>query len=274
MIEIIISASVLVIIALLCAVLLTVSSAFFGVKEDERVGKVRDCLPGANCGACGFSGCDGYAKALVEGKTDNVGLCIPGGDGTAREIGEIMGLAAGDVVERVAYVACNGSCPTEERKYAYEGIKSCAAANLAYSGDRACTFACLGYGDCLAVCPRGAISINEERCIAEINPTKCIGCGLCVKKCPNGIIHLINDTSRVVVKCNSHNKGAQVRKVCLNGCIACGKCEKSCPEGAIKVVDNLAVIDYEKCTGCGTCHDVCPVKCIHVGNFICGSHFE
>ena len=261
-------------IALLCAVLLTLSSVFFGVKEDPRVNEVRDCLPGANCGACGFSGCDGYAKALCDGTTNNPSLCIPGGDGVAREIGKIMGLEAEDVVEKVAYVACNGSCSPDERKYRYDGIQSCMAAKMIFSGDRFCTFACLGYGDCMNVCPRNAISIDKEHCIAEIDPKKCIGCGLCANECPSGIIHLINDTSTVVVKCSSHNKGAQVRKVCLNGCIACGKCEKNCPHDAIKVVDNLATIDYEKCTGCGKCHEVCPVKCIHHGNFICGSHFE
>ena len=265
---------VLVIVAVLCAVLLTVSSVFFGVKEDERVAAVRDCLPGANCGACGFSGCDGYAKALGDGVTDNPSLCVPGGDNTAKEIAAIMGLEASDVVEKVAYVACNGSCQPSERKYEYVGPKTCVAANMSYSGDRDCTFACLGYGDCVKVCPRDAICIDEERCIARIDPRRCIGCGLCVSTCPNGIIHLIDDTSGVVVKCNSHNKGAQVRKVCLNGCIACGKCEKTCPHGAIKVVDNLATIDYEKCTGCGKCREVCPVKCIHAGNFKCGAHFE
>ena len=272
--EILIPILVLVAIAILCAVLLTVSSIYFGVKEDERVAAVRDCLPGANCGACGFSGCDGYAKALGDGATDNPNLCVPGGDNTAKEIASIMGLEAADVVEQVAYVACNGSCQPSERKYEYVGPKTCVAANMSYSGDRECTFACLGYGDCVKVCPRDAICINEEKCIAEIDPRRCIGCGLCVKTCPNGIIHLVNDTTKVVVKCNSHNKGAQVRKVCLNGCIACGKCEKNRPEGAIKVVDNLATIDYSKCTGCGNCHDVCPVKCIHAGNFICGAHFE
>lgn len=274
MIDILIPVLVLVIIALVCAVILTVSSVFFGVKEDERVLAVRDCLPGANCGACGFSGCDGYAKALSEGNTDNPSLCTPGGDRVSKQVADIMGLTAGDVVERVAYVACNGSCAASERKYEYVGPATCSTANMSYAGDRDCTFACLGYGDCMNVCPRDAICINPQKNIAEIDPRKCIGCGLCVKTCPNGIIHLIDDTSRVVVKCSSHNKGAQVRKVCLNGCIACGKCEKTCPKGAIKVTDNLATIDYGKCTGCGACRDACPVHCIHAGNFICGAHFE
>ena len=264
---------VLAALAVICALILTVSSVYFSVKEDPRIGEIRDCLPGANCGACGFSGCDGYAKALSSGVADKTNLCIPGGDGVAKRISAIMGVDAEDVVERVAYVGCNGSCRPEERKYEYSGTKSCKAANMNYSGDRFCTFACLGYGDCAAVCPRDAICITDG-CIAEIDPRKCIGCGLCVKTGPNGLIHLINDTSRVVVKCNNHHKGAVVRKYCVNGCIACGKCEKSCPEGAIKVVDNLAVIDYDKCTGCGTCKSVCPVHCIHEGNFICGAHFE
>lgn len=264
---------VLLTIALICAVILTLSSHFFAVKENEKIGEVRECLPGANCGACGYSGCDSYAKALAEGECDNPSLCVPGGDNTAREIAAIMGLEAADVVEQVAYVACNGACRPDEKKYNYNGSSSCVAANLTFSGDRFCTYACLGYGDCVAVCPRDAICITDKN-IAEIDPRKCIGCGLCVKTCPNHIIHLIKDTSRVVVKCSSNDKGAQVRKVCSNGCIGCGKCERSCPEGAIKVENNLAVIDYDKCTGCGTCHDVCPVKCIHAGNFICGAHFE
>ena len=52
---------ILVGIAVVCAVLLTLASVFFGVKEDEKFLSVRDALPGANCGACGYSGCDGYA---------------------------------------------------------------------------------------------------------------------------------------------------------------------------------------------------------------------
>lgn len=258
---------------ILCALLLTLASVFFGVKEDERATEIRDCLPGANCGACGFSGCDGYAKALSTGECDKANLCIPGGDGVARDVARIMGLEAGDVVELVAYVGCNGACAPEEKKYEYHGPKTCEAANMSFSGDRFCTFACLGYGDCVRVCPRNAISINERN-VAEIDPKKCIGCGLCVRECPNSIIHLVKDTERVVVKCNSHNKGAKVREVCKNGCIACGKCEKNCPTEAIKVINNLATIDYEKCIQCGKCASVCPVKCIKEGNFICGAHFE
>ncbi len=269
--EIFIPILILVIIGVLCAVLLTLASVFFAVKEDETALAVRECLPGANCGACGYSGCDGYAKALADRTTDATNLCIPGGDSVAKAVAEVLGVEAADVVEQVAYVACNGTCNVVEKKYQYDGLGTCRTANMAYSGDRACPFACLGYGDCVRVCPEHAIDIIDG--VARINPRKCIGCGICTRTCPNNIIHLIRDTSRVVVECSNHDKGAVTRKACTNGCIACGKCQKTCPHGAITVVDNLAVIDYSLCTGCGECVKVCPVHCIHEGNFICGAHF-
>ena len=186
------------------------------------------------------------------------------------QIAEILGVEAEDVVEKVAFVACNGTCEVVSKKYEYQGHKSCRTANMAYSGDRICNFACLGYGDCMTVCPQGAISIKNG--VARVSPRKCIGCGICVRKCPNGIIHLVNDPSRVVVECSNHDKGAVTRKLCTNGCIGCMKCQKVCPTGAVKVENNLATIDYSLCTGCGACDDVCPVHCIHEDNFICGAH--
>ena len=271
---IIIPLIVLAVIALVCAIVLTLAATFFAVPVDEKAAAVRDCLPGANCGACGFSGCDGYAAALSEGKTTNPSLCTPGGADVAAQIGEIMGLAAGDVAAKVAVVACNGNCSPENRMFVYDGINTCKAAKLNYAGDRLCNYACLGHGDCAVVCPKDAITINPEKCIAEIDPQKCIGCGLCQKTCPNNIIHIVEETTRVVVKCSSHDKGAVTNKACSAGCIGCMKCQKTCPYGAIKVENNLAVIDYDKCTGCGACAAACPKKCIHIENFICGTHLN
>ena len=269
--DILIPAALFLGVGVVCAVVLTLSSVFFGVKEDKTATEIRDCLPGANCGACGYSGCDGYAKALAEKTTDQTNLCIPGGDGTAKDIAAILGVEAADVVEKVAYVACNGNCDTMAKRYDYQGHKTCHTANMAYAGDKLCTFACLGYVDCAAVCPQDAISI--ENGVAVVNSRKCIGCGICARTCPNGIIRLINDTSRVVVQCSNHDKGALTRKYCVNGCIGCKRCEKVCASGAIKVKDNLAEIDYSLCTGCGECAKACTVHCIHEGNFICGAHF-
>lgn len=272
MADIFIPLLVLSCVGILCAVLLVIAAKYFSTEGNETEAALRDCLPGANCGACGFSGCDGYAKALAEGQAQKTNLCVPGGDKTAADLAEILGTEAEDVVELVAYVACGGTCDASGRKYDYRGAPSCVAANAAFNGDRFCTFACLGYGDCMKVCPRGAISIQGG--IAKVDSSKCIGCGLCAKTCPKKIIHLVKDTTRVVVKCSNQNKGAEVRKICSSGCIGCMKCEKNCPTGAITVKDNLATIDYSKCTACGLCAEVCPVHCLEEGSFLCGSRFS
>ena len=257
-------------VALLCAVLLTVTSTFFGVEENKTAIEIRDCLPGANCGACGYSGCDAYAKALADKTTEATNLCIPGGDNTAAEIAQILGVEALDVVEKVAFVACNCVCDKSDLKFDYHGPKTCHAVELFYNGDKPCHYACQGYGDCVRACPEHAIRI--ENGVATVDPALCVGCGICVRECPNQIIQLITQTSKVVVKCSSHDKGAQTRKNCINGCIGCMKCEKTCPYGAIKVSDNLATIDYALCTSCGKCAEVCPVHCIHTDNFPNGTH--
>ena len=272
MTDILIPLLVLAAIGALCAALLVVAAKYFSVEENKTEAALRDCLPGANCGACGFSGCDGYAKALAEGATEKTTLCIPGGDKTAAELAGILGKEAEDVVELAAYVGCGGTCDASGRKYDYRGKPSCIAASAAFNGDRFCTYACLGYGDCMQVCPRNAISIVGG--IAKIDASKCIGCGLCAKTCPKHIIHLVKDTTRVVVKCSNPSKGADVRRICKSGCIGCGKCVKVCPTGAMTLKDNLATIDYSKCTSCGLCAESCPSHCLEEGSFLCGSRFS
>ena len=259
---------VLAIIAIIAAVLLTLASTFFGIKENEKFAPIRDCLPGANCGACGYSGCDAYAKALAEGQSTATALCVPGGTETASAISEILGVKAGSVIARAAFVYCNGSCDAVERKYNYQGHLSCRTADMAYSGDKACAFACLGYGDCAEVCPKNAIRVVNG--VAKVDPTLCIGCGICVRTCPNNLIHLLNVDSRVAVACSNKDKGALTRKYCSNGCIGCGKCARTCPAEAIAVMENLAVINYNKCISCGKCAEVCPTHSIHDINLYCG----
>ncbi len=218
---------------------------------------------GANCGACGFAGCDGYAKALCENPDTPTNLCIPGADGVSRQLSDILGVEFADVVEQVAVVHCSGDCEHTSDKVVYQGIESCAAAKLMYGGKGSCTYGCLGLGDCVKVCPHDAICIADG--VARVNTKDCVGCGLCAKTCPNHLISLVADVERVVVACSNKDKGAVTRKVCSNGCIGCKKCEKVCPLGAIKVVDNVAVIDYEKCDNCpdfAVCAKNCTVGCI------------
>ena len=49
-------------LGLVAAILLSIASRVFYVKEDPRVEAVLEVLPGANCGGCGFAGCEGYAR--------------------------------------------------------------------------------------------------------------------------------------------------------------------------------------------------------------------
>lgn len=262
--EIFIAILLITIIGLLCSIMLVLASHFMSVPVDEKEQKIRSVLPGANCGACGYTGCDGYAKALSKGNV-KTNLCVPGADKVAKDIADALGVEAEDVVEQVAFIHCLGDCNKCSDKHIYEGIKSCSAANMLYSGESSCSYGCLGYGDCVNVCPVDAICI--ENGIAHINQRKCIGCGLCSKVCPNHLITLFADVEKMAVTCSNREKGAIAKKQCSNACIKCKKCEKNCPSGAIKIEDNLATIDYSLCTDCGKCAEVCPVGCITKADF-------
>ena len=249
----------------LCAILLAVASKVMAVKTDERIERIRACLPGVNCGACGCSGCDGYAEALVVSDGFKTNLCIPGGDAVSMEISSILGVEFEDVVEQIAVVHCRGDNRARRKKMIYNGIETCKAALQLFGGQNLCTFGCLGFGDCAAVCPNGAICI--ENGLAHIDTRKCTGCGLCAKTCPGKVIFTEADTITTVVTCKNVEKGAMVRKKCSSGCIGCSRCVKECPADAIVVTDNLARIDYSKCTGCGNCAEVCVTGSIQQANF-------
>ena len=264
MMEILIPILAVTVIGLICAVGLAVASSVMAVKEDTRFTEIRECLPGANCGACGYTGCDGYAKALLEPGT-KTNLCVPGADAVAAQIAALLGVAAEDVVEKIAVVQCAGTCEATSVKADYRGIPSCAAAKLFYGGNGSCIFGCMGFGDCVKACPQGAISMQDG--IACVNHTACIGCGICAQTCPQKIIEIVPDIIRTEVLCSSYHNGPYTKKVCSSGCIGCHKCEKTCPQGAITVDNFLARIDWNKCTACGACASVCPTGAMVYGDF-------
>jgi electron transport complex protein RnfB len=240
---------------------LAFASQKFAVETDSRKEKIREILPGANCGACGYPGCDGFAAAVVEGLAP-VTSCPVGGNNVAQQIGSIMGLEVEETQRKVARVLCAGDCDNAVEKYRYQGIEDCVAASMLADGPKECSYGCLGLGTCVRACPFEAIYINDKG-IAVVDRDKCTACEKCVAACPKNIIEMIPDSSRVQVACISEDKARDVRNACKVGCIACGICEKVCQFDAIKVENNIARIDYDKCVNCMACAEKCPTKAIY-----------
>lgn len=239
--------------------LLGFAAGYFRVEEDPRVTMVLAALPGGNCGACGMAGCRDYAEKVVLGNA-SINECIAGGANTAEKISEVMGVDCDAVEKKVAVVHCGAKDDQRMKKGNYSGIKTCTAVSLVDGGGLACTYGCLGYGDCFSICPFDAIQMKDG--LPFIDPEKCTGCGKCVSVCPRKIVSLRTYDFKVIVACSSQDSGAVVRKICPVGCIGCKLCAKQVRD-VFKVSDNLASIDYAM-TGvsCDAAVEKCPTKCI------------
>ncbi len=253
---------VLAVLGVAFGIALAIVAARFVVKADPKVEKVRETLPGANCGACGFAGCMGYAEAVVGNPDVAVNMCAPGKSPVAEKIAVITGKKAEKVDPKIARVFCQGGTSLSQRKFIYTGVQDCTAAVLAAGGDKSCQYGCLGFGTCMRACPFGAITMSADN-LPIINPDKCTACGKCVAACPKQVIELAQASKAVVISCHSRDKGVDTKKKCQVGCIACGICVRTCPVDAIKIDNNLARIDHSKCIVCGLCVTKCPTKAIH-----------
>ncbi len=242
-------------LGLIFGIILSVAAKIFAVEKDERIPMVSECLPGANCGGCGYAGCTAAAEAIVKGEA-KVNCCPVGGDEAAVRIAEIMGVAADKTEKRVAFVMCSGKPDVAKNKYDINEKMDCHSANRLSGGMKECRYGCLGFGSCVEKCKFDAISIVEG--IAVVDPEKCTNCGARISECPRNIIKSIPYNTKVTVVCNSNAKGKDTRGACSVGCIGCGICAKNCESGAITVENNLAVINTEKCTKCGVCIEKCP----------------
>lgn len=232
----------------------------FAVEVDPLVPVVRDLLPGANCGGCGFAGCDAFAKAVVEGVAPPNG-CPVNNKEKAKEIAKALGKETTELIKKTAFVKCNGTCENANEKYEYYGITDCVSASyLQGTGSKSCEYGCLGLGTCVKSCMFDAITVING--IAVVDEEKCTSCGMCVKSCPKTLIELVPAASPTRVICHSKDKGKSVKEKCKVGCIACSLCVKACQYDAIHVNDSLAKIDYEKCVNCGACVAKCPTKAI------------
>ena len=253
--------------------ILAVASKVFYVETDPRLEQLNECLPGANCGGCGYAGCGAYAEAVLNGEAP-IGACASGGNECAQAMAAIMGVQAEEVARKVAHVRCSGARVYDKDgnlekgakiKGEYEGFRDClSASKVGGNGPLACKYGCLGFGSCVKACKYDAISVKAG--VAVVDEDLCVGCMACANACPRNLIVPVQPGREVTISCASQAKGAVTTRGCTVGCIGCGLCKKICPEGAITVVNNLAVIDYSKCVSCGLCATVCPKKLIKDAN--------
>ncbi len=250
-------------IGLLGAILgavLSLASEKLKVEEDLRVKELEQILPQYNCGACGFSGCSGYANAVInEGEAIN--KCTPGGPELLESISKLLGVEAGNLEKMVAQVHCRGGEKSSVDQYKYSGISDCNAKYQLYSGDKLCKFGCLGDGSCIKVCPVNAISYDEEN-LVWVDKEKCVGCEKCVDICPTNVMKMIPYSADYIVACSSQEKGKVVKSKCSVGCIACSICVKKFPEAGFVVDKNLSSVDYTIKSDRAPVSEACPVKCI------------
>lgn len=271
---ILIAVIVLGLIGLVSALVLFIASHKFAVHEDPRIGQVAEVLPQANCGGCGYPGCSGFAAACVKaadaGSLDGK-LCPVGGQVVMEQVAKIVGLEVKAAAPQVAVVRCNGTCENRPSIAEYNGARSCRVQAMTGMGETACAYGCLGCGDCVGKCLFGAIHMNPETGLPEVDEDKCTACGACAKACPRQIIEIRPKGPkgrRMVVLCNNKDKGAVANKACKSACIGCGLCVKTCDKfEAITLENNLAWIDPEKCKLCRKCEEACPKGAIHAFNF-------
>ena len=167
MTTVIIAVVVLAVLGAIFGLVLAIASKVFAVEVDPREEAILGCLPGANCGGCGYPGCSGYASAVVKGVAP-VNACAAGGEAVAAQIGEIMGVSAGAAVKQIAQVHCTG-CGQNYKQYTYVGIHDCVAASkLPGGGDLGCAYGCLGLGSCEKACPFDAIHVIDGVARVEV----------------------------------------------------------------------------------------------------------
>ncbi len=246
------------------------ASQKFKVHEDPRIDEVERALPSANCGGCGFPGCRNFAEMCVKTRSlDNL-YCPVGGNELTANIAKILGRTAVVKQKEIAVVKCNGTPEFCKKTTEYNGVENCTIVSNLYSGETACQYGCLGFGECCEVCSFDAISMNPKTGLPEVDEEKCTGCNACAQICPRNIIEMRpqgKKNRRIFVSCVNEEKGGVAKRACSVACIGCNKCVKVCKFDAVIVKDFLAYINPVKCKLCRKCVTECPTSAIWEVNF-------
>lgn len=148
----------------------------------------------------------------------------------------------------------------------WPGLSSCRLAADHDEGFLLCPYGCLGLGDCLRVCPAGAITLQKKgvTTFTQINSELCLDCGRCRKVCPKDLLVPVPQPRQVFIACTSRSGLKKNGTYCEHSCLGCGRCRKACPAGALVRVGATGAlkVDQELCKDYGeTCGRVCAEVC-------------
>ena len=247
MTQLLLSIAILGGVGLTFGTLIALANAKLRVYEDPRIDDVERLLPGANCGACGFPGCRGFAEAVVSGSIQPAKCTVMSGE-QRQEVAAYLGVEAGTATKVVARLLCAGGNNVASRKATYSGIESCAAAVAVSGGGKGCAWGCIGYADCAVACNFDAITMNPSG-LPVVDVDKCTACNDCVVACPLGLFTLMPLDQQLIVQCRSLLAGDAATAVCSVACNACGRCALDAPAGLIEMRGGLAVVDYARWDG-------------------------
>ena len=231
-------------LGVILSVVLAIANKRLWVYEDPRIDEVEDLLPKTNCGACGSAGCRPFAELLIAGEISPANCTVSSAE-NIEEIAEYLGVEAGDVVKRVARLACAGGSHVARLRAHYDGLDSCRAAALIGGGPKSCVWGCIGLGDCEDVCDHNAIKLNKHG-LPIVNNDKCTACEDCVDICPKNLFSIQPVTNQLWIACKNQLKDDEAEAVCEVACTGCEKCSVDAAPGLIQISNNLAQVDYSR----------------------------
>jgi len=215
-------------LAVLLSGLLLLAGRFLRVAEDPRLERLVALLPGTNCGACGKPGCGAFALALLAGEAAPAG-CSVSTPAAQQRIATFLQVAVGVAERRIARLACAGGRNVAPMLARYDGEPRCATAAVVAGGGKACTWGCLGHGDCERACDFDAIRMGAHG-LPVVDEVRCTACGDCVRACPKDLFRIVPEQQPLWVACNNPLAGNKLLDTCLVACTACARCVQDAPE--------------------------------------------